>query len=415
MPQAKRVLVSEGSSLSARETITALGMAGYRVGVCDSNSICLGRFSRFVTHFYRCPAVGDNPRAYLDFVIAIAAGGEWDVLFPTHEQAFLFARERARIPPAIALAVADFRSFLQVQGKAALVKTLSRFSLPQPAAHVIRTRKELESESRYPFYLKANYTTASKAVWRIHNVEELKSKSSELSAQGLLDGHEEFVVQEHAEGTLERVQAVFDHGALVAIHGYRQLLEGPGGGDIAKIGILRPVVRRYLERLGEQLQWHGALSMDYVFRENEQVPLFIDANPRLIEPMNAVLSGVNLADILVRVSAGQLVPTEEPVAQEVRTHLLLMALLSAAAARRRRFDVAAEILRAMAGRGVYGGSREELLPVQTDFKCLFPLVYVLLRLLVRPGSTAALSAGSIASYSLSPTAARQIADLSIPF
>jgi len=29
----KRVLVSEGSSLSAREAITALGMAGHRVGV----------------------------------------------------------------------------------------------------------------------------------------------------------------------------------------------------------------------------------------------------------------------------------------------------------------------------------------------------------------------------------------------
>lgn len=245
--------------------------------------------------------------------------------------------------------------------------------------------------------------------------EELRAKSSELSARGLLDGHEEFVVQEHAEGTLERVQAVFDHGALVAIHGYRQLLEGPGGGDVAKISVLRPVVRRHLERLGEQLRWHGALSMDYMFRENEQVALFIDANPRLIEPMNAVLSGVNLADVLVRVSTGQPVAAQEPAAGEVRTHLLLMALLSAAAARRRRFDVAAEFLRAMAGRGIYASSREELLPVQTDFKCLFPLVYALVRLLVRPGSTVALSAGSIASYSLSPTAARQIADLSVPF
>ena len=113
----KRVLVSEGSSLSAREAITALGMAGHRVGVCDPDTLCLGRFSRFVTHYYRCPPIGVDPWAYLDFVLGLVAKGQWDVLFPTHEQAFLFSRERVRIPPKIALAVADFRSFLQVQGR----------------------------------------------------------------------------------------------------------------------------------------------------------------------------------------------------------------------------------------------------------------------------------------------------------
>ncbi len=414
MPQSKRVLISEGSSLAARETITALGLAGHRVGVCDSDSFCLGRFSRFVTRFYRCPSFGNDPCAYLDFVATISGRGEWDVLFPTHEQAFLFSRERARIPPAISLAVADFRSFLQIQGKAALVKTLSLLSLPQPESCVIRTRKDLESVDRYPFFLKANYTTASKAVWRIQNVEELKSKSSELSSMGLLDGHEEFVAQQQTEGPLERVQAVFDHGTLVAIHGYRQLLQGLGGGDIAKISVARPVVRRYVERLGDHLHWHGALSMDYILLEDRQAPVFIDANPRLIEPMNAVLSGVNLADILVRVSMGQPFAAGEPVAGEVRTHLLLMALLSAAAARRSRIDIGVELLRAMAGRGFYANSQEELLPMRTDLKSLIPFVYALARLLMRPGSATALSGESIASYSLSPTAAKQIANLSTP-
>ncbi len=412
MPQSMRVLISEGSSLAAREIITALGLAGHRVGVCDPNAFCLGRFSRFVSHFYRCPAVGDDPRAYLDFVIALAGGGEWDVLFPTHEQAFLFSRERAHIPPAIALAVADFESFIQIQGKAALVNTLARLSLPQPPSRVIRTMQELKSWSRYPFYVKANYTTASKGVWRIQNVEELESRLSELS--NLLDGRQEFVVQEQVEGTLERVQAIFDRGKLVAMHGYRQLIQGPGGGDIAKIGLLRPIVRHHLERLAEELRWHGALSMDYIFRADGQGPVFIDANPRLIEPMNAVLSGVNLADIFVQLAAGELVAAERLATGEARTHLLLMALLSAAAVRKKRVDIVSELLRAMVGRGFYANSREELLPVRIDFRCLIPLVYALVRLLWKPGLAAALSAQSIASYSLSTTAALHIADSSTP-
>jgi hypothetical protein len=277
---------------------------------------------------------------------------------------------------------------------------------------MIRTRQELESENHFPFYLKANYSTASTAVWRVHTNEELKSAISELASQGLLDGDQEFVVQEAAEGVVERIQAVFDRGKLVASHAYRQVASGLGGGDISKASVRRPAVRHYVEQLGKELKWHGALSLDYIFQEGRQVPLFIDANPRLVEPMNAFFSGVNLADILVRVSIGQPVVSEEGVPMEVRTHMLLMALLSAAAVRGRRRDTIVELTRAIGQRDLYRASREELLPLRVDFKCLFPLVYVLTRLFIKPQSAPDLSAGSIASYSLTPLAARQIADLS---
>jgi hypothetical protein len=213
-----------------------------------------------------------------------------------------------------------------------------------------------------------------------------------------------------AEGILERVQGVFDRGKLIAIHGYRQSKEGLGGGDIAKISVNRPVVRGYVERLGAALGWHGALSLDYILRP-DGAPLFIDANPRLVEPMNAVFSGVNLAGVLVRISTGEPVAPVEPARNQVRTHMLLMALLSKAADGKRRLDVIGELLRAISRRGPYQSSREELLPLRIDLKSLFPLAYVVTRLLLNPQSATALSAGSIASYSLSPAAARQIADV----
>jgi hypothetical protein len=408
----KRILLSEGSSLSAREAVTALGIAGYQIGVCDSNPLCLSRFSRFVTHFYPCPPIGKDPWKYLDVVLGLLSSGQWDVLFPTHEQAFLFSRERARIPPEIGLAVADFQSFLQIQGKAALVRTLGRLSIPQPVSRVIRTQEELLRECRFPFYLKADYATASTAVWRIHNAGELQMKCADLLSGGMLQGDQEFVVQELSEGILERVQAVFDRGRLVAFHGYRQVVEGLGGGDIAKLSVIRPNVRDYVKRLGEALKWHGALSLDYILQQESQTPFFIDANPRLVEPMNAVFSGINLADVLVRVSIGETIVTPESGGREVQTHMLAMALLSKAAARKKRIDVIVELMRAIAKRGLYANSREELLPVRIDFKSLFPLVYVVMRLLLNPKSAITLSAGTIKSYALSPDTARQIADSS---
>src|ERR1700710_2834442 len=63
-----RVLVSEGSSTSAREAVTILGLCGHIVEVCDPDPYCLARFSRFVRKFHRCPGLRDDPVGFLRFV-----------------------------------------------------------------------------------------------------------------------------------------------------------------------------------------------------------------------------------------------------------------------------------------------------------------------------------------------------------
>ena len=60
-PKQLHVLVTEGSSTSAREAITILGLSGHRVEVCDPSPYCLARFSRFVRKFHRCPGLRTDP------------------------------------------------------------------------------------------------------------------------------------------------------------------------------------------------------------------------------------------------------------------------------------------------------------------------------------------------------------------
>jgi len=404
-----RILLSEGSSLSARESITALGVAGYPVDMCDPDSLCLGRFSRFVRRYYRCPAVGRNPWAYMDFVCSLLSRGQHDVLFPAHEQAFLFSRMRRQIPPTVALAVPEFRSFLRIQSKGALVRTLTELSIPQPESLIVRTEAELLEGHPLPFFLKTDYGTASTGTWRVNNKEALTQLVPELKSRGLFEAGSQLVIQGAVRGSVERVQAVFDAGRLVAIHSYRQLVEGLGGGDVVKLSVVRTSVRRYVESLGQHLCWHGALSLDYILDRDARVPLFIDANPRLVEPMNGVFSGVNLADALVRVSLGEKVSVPHPSQPGVRTHLLLMGLLASAERRASRVDTLRELCRALTSHGCYAASREELLPIRLDARALVPFGYVLSRLLVNPKSARTLSLGAISSYSLTPEAARQIA------
>ena len=343
---------------------------------------------------------------YLDFVCALLSRQKYDVLFPTHEQAFLFARRRDRIPPGVGLAVADFQSFQRIQGKAALTRTLAELSIPQPESRIVHGESELRAERSFPFFLKMDYATASTGIWKIEGPADLARKMDELKAQGWLDGRREWVVQKPARGPVERLQAVFDRGRLVGMHGYGQVREALGGGDVAKSSLDCLSHRPHLLRLGKHLRWHGALSLDSILENG--VPLFIDANPRLVEPVNALLSGVNLAEALVRISCGealQALPASRP---GVRTHMLLMGLLSAADRRKSRIDVLRELGQAWAGRGLYAQSQEELLPFRRDPETLLPFAYTLARLLASPRAAGRLSSGTIAAYSLSPEAARQI-------
>src|ERR1700716_3542954 len=98
-----RVLVSEGSSTSAREAITILGLSGHHVEVCDPSLWCLSRFSRFVRKFHRCPGLRTAPAGFLAFSGRVVESVHFDVLLPTREQGFLLARLRQRLEGRIGL------------------------------------------------------------------------------------------------------------------------------------------------------------------------------------------------------------------------------------------------------------------------------------------------------------------------
>ena len=405
-PPKPKILLSEGSSLSSREAITALGLAGHRVELLSSNPICLGRFSRFVSRVHLAPASGADPDGYLASAIEVVKTGNIDALIPVHEQAYLFAAARQQLPADLGIALAEFEAFEQVQSKASFASLLTRLNVPQPITDIVRSADEFAADRPYPFFVKAAFGTASTGVWRVGDARRRDALLVRLEQQNAFtDG---LLVQAAVTGSLERTQAVFDHGRLVASHIYRQVLEGPGGGDILKISVISAGVREAVERIGHALQWHGAISFDYVRDDATKTPHFIDANPRLVEPMNAWLSGVDLPGALLRISLGETPPVQPDGREGVLTRLGLMGLLDAARQRDRRRDILREIGLLVTGSGRYRGSREELVPLLTDPWCAVPLGVVVARLLRDPETAARFSESTVAAYSLTAQAIQRL-------
>jgi hypothetical protein len=167
-----------------------------------------------------------------------------------------------------------------------------------------------------------------------------------------------------------------------------------------------PVLRDTLSRLGSELDWHGALSVDAIIAEGQ--PYVIDVNPRLVEPGNAMAAGTDLIAALLSVALGHYVAATPPSRPDVRTHQLLMAILGAAQHSGQRRQVLREIAGALRHRGVYAGSTEELMPWRGDRRTAFLPLAAALATLARPRLAELFTNGAVSRYALAPQGWRQL-------
>jgi hypothetical protein len=235
----------------------------------------------------------------------------------------------------------------------------------------------------------------------VRNAQDLKEVAMVLEQEGAFYGG--VLVQHVASGALERAQAIFKRGSLAKIHCYRQLIPGIGGGDAMKKSLQNSTVADHLEQIGRKLNWHGPISVDYIFDESRGQPFYIDGNPRLVEPMNASLSGVDLLQAWLDLSGNQSSATNPPAFQNVKTHMALQVLLGYAQRRNSRVVLLRECWRLLRKTPPYDNSAEELTPFRTDPPSCVVVIGVLLLLLVAPRRVAnILSAKSGAAHQLTP-------------
>jgi hypothetical protein len=401
-----RVLLSEGGSTSARQAITVLGLAGHHVEICDPAPLCLGRFSRFVRAVHRCPPLRRDPAGYLDYVTELLAACRFDVLLPIHEQGLAFARAVARIAALTGVALPSYASYRSAVTKAGFSRLLKTLGLPQPPTRIVTSEAELREAARPPCVIKTSVGTASRGVWRVINQATLDRAVRELVASDGFAG--EVLVQDFVAGRIEHAQAVFDRGALLALHAYRQVASGAGGGPARKLSTRSDEIRQDVATIGAALRWHGALSFDLIRPVNDARPLYIDCNPRLVEPMSAQLAGLDLVDLLLRLSLGEHPPAAAPPRDGVRSHLGMQVLLGCALGGGTRRDVMRECARLMLRQPPYAGSAEELTPVPQDWCSAVPLAATALILLAQPSRAAALAAKGWGDHLLDAAALARI-------
>jgi biotin carboxylase len=327
-----------------------------------------------------------------------------DVVFPTQEQVTVLSHQLPRLANVgLCTAVPQFAALTRVQDKVAARATLQEVGIAQPRSIVVRDRSALDAWSAFPAFVKAPIGTASSAVRRVDDRSELVD-----AVLALLGDGSAVLVQEGADGTLVMAQSVFDAGTMIAFHANERVREGVNGSASVKRSAGLPGLKAAMDRLGQHLAWHGALSFDAIVTDDG--PLVIDVNPRLVEPGNAMAAGTDLVAALLAVATGTYPLVKSDSRPGVITHQLLMSILGAAQRTGRRRAVAGEVAAALAHRGAYSGSREELLPLRGDWRTLSLPVLATTATLVQPSSYRWFARGAVAGYALSPRGWRTLCE-----
>ena len=405
-----RILFTEGASLSARQTLYPLGPY-HDIDVIDPDPLCQCRFSSYVRRFTRSPSFSKQPAEFLRFVARLVRERGYDVLLPTHEQVYLLSRFRDAFAPHVGLALPDFAVMERMHNKAQFSRVLQELGLPQPETVIVRTRDHLHRDWKYPFYLKLAHSTAGGGVFHVEDRATLDEHLDDVERRGVFGGESETLVQQPGRGVLSTVQAVFDQGALIGVHSLEARRLGVGGMSTARTSADHAVVREHVARIGKHLNWHGALFIDYFYDRDSGRPEYIECNPRIGEPVNALLSGINLPQLLVQVSRGQSPPPAPLGRPGVGTHNLFMILMSMAHEGQGRAALVREIRECAAGRGLYENSEDELTRPHDDSLSRLPRLWVTAQLLVWPGVARRIVAKTIENYSLPESATETIKKL----
>ncbi|MFT4110886.1 carbamoyl-phosphate-synthetase [Propionicimonas sp.] len=397
-----RVLLSEASSLTAREFTTVLGRSGVEVEAVSSAGLPLVRFSRWCRRVHRAPAPSEDPEGYLHRVDALMATGDFDALLPTHEQAWLFAAGRDLLPHS-RVAVATIDAFDQVQSKTAFATLLDTLGLPQPAWRRVQSAGDLEAVG-FPVWVKTAFSTAGRGVARASDPEQARMLWRRFTAAAPAVP---VMVQACAEGRYAQVQGLFDHGRLLAGAVSEQLAVGAGGSAAARLSVDHPHAIDAIRTLGGHLGWHGGLTLDYLHLNGH--PSFIECNPRTIEPGNAAAAGVDLPTLTIALTRGGDLP-EFPLLTRagVRTRSTMAIALGAAEQRHTRRAILAALTASLRRIPPLQGSTEVLTPVLADPPSLIPFAIAVGTVLAGPARVASLAGATVEAYAVTPSALERV-------
>lgn len=257
---------------------------GLKVITADTSRYNICSMSNRVQRSFIYADPFSHPDRFISDLRVIIEKNRPRVLFPTHEETFIIAKYRDRLPADISIPLMDFPSLMLAHDKISASRIAERTGVPVPKIYRLKDKagiKKIRSKLQYPVVVKLSKSNAAKGVYYAHSYSELDNIISTLfHARSILP--DRVFLQDYVYGTGYGASFLYDRGRMVTGFVHKRLTEKThtGGVSTRRVSVKNDRVLKYGKKILDHMKWHGVAMVEFKHNEQEDRTWFIEINPR---------------------------------------------------------------------------------------------------------------------------------------
>jgi protein-tyrosine-phosphatase/predicted ATP-grasp superfamily ATP-dependent carboligase len=303
------VLVLDGHSRAALETLQSLGRSGMKVDVAAESKGCLAMHSRYTARKLRQPSQ-DNVTEFHAWLRAQDKKRNYALIVPATEASLLGLRLLDENDPLRAKAVIPANAALDIAlDKEKTWQLAHELGVPAPASVLLSSLPEIGQASQFPVVLKPTHSKVMVAgelrTLAVAVVKNEAARQEQLRRWLPLTPVQQ---QQYVSGRGVGIEFLFDRGQEVWHFAHERVHEYPlsGGASSYRRSIVPPPsMLRDAEKLLMALRWHGVAMVEFKLDAQGQYWL-MEINPRLWGSLAlSIDAGVDFPAGLLQIARGQ--------------------------------------------------------------------------------------------------------------
>jgi predicted ATP-grasp superfamily ATP-dependent carboligase len=235
-----------------------------------------------------------------------------NVLIPVGEETFLVAKYKQRFLQHTAMVVPDYDQILIAHNKDRWGALADKAGIRCPQTYAVdEIRQGSIADLPFPLLIKPKQGGGGWGIVQVDSRRELETLLSREDHWGR--PWDRFFIQEKIQGQTHCVAMLFCQGQYRAKIGYRQLRSYPTrcGQATLRISVENQGAEAGLQRLLEELKWHGVCQADFIVEKYSGIPYLIDLNPRFWGSLaQSVACGVDFPYLVYKIAARGDVPSQ---------------------------------------------------------------------------------------------------------
>jgi protein-tyrosine-phosphatase/predicted ATP-grasp superfamily ATP-dependent carboligase len=303
------VLVLDGHSRAALETLQSLGRAGVQVDLAAEGKDCLAMHSRYAARTLQQPPQ-DQVAGFHTWLRAQDQQRNYALIVPATEASLLGLRQLNENDPLRRKAIIPSNDALDIALDKEKTWQLARdLGVPVPASILFSSTAEIGRAEQFPVVLKPTHSKVMLAG-ELHTLAVAVVKNEAERQEHLRRWLPVTAVQQqqYVSGRGVGVELLFNHGKKVWHFAHERVHEYPlsGGASSYRRSIVPPAnMLDDAERLLTALKWHGVAMVEFKMDATGQYWL-MEINPRLWGSLAlSIDAGVDFPAGLLQIAYGQ--------------------------------------------------------------------------------------------------------------